>query len=49
VNGNVLRYKRTYEVTDILVPTEHAEELRDFFHQIAADEKASAVLKRSNP
>jgi hypothetical protein len=49
VNGNVLRYKRTYEITDIMVPTQHLDEVRDFFHQIAADEKASAVLKRSNP
>jgi transglutaminase-like putative cysteine protease len=49
VNGNVLRYKRTYEITDILVPTQHLDEVRDFFHQIAADEKASAVLRRSTP
>jgi Domain of Unknown Function with PDB structure (DUF3857)/Transglutaminase-like superfamily len=49
VNGNVLRYKRTYEITDIIVPTQHLDEVRDFFHQIAADEKASAVLRRSNP
>ncbi|MGA8036078.1 MAG: DUF3857 and transglutaminase domain-containing protein [Candidatus Acidiferrales bacterium] len=49
VNGNVLRYKRTYEITDILVPTQHLDEVRDFFHEIAADEKASAVLRRSTP
>lgn len=49
VNGNVLRYKRTYEITDILVPTQHLDEVRDFYHQIAADEKASAVLRRSTP
>lgn len=49
VNGNVLRYKRTYEITDILVPAQHLDEVRDFFHEIAADEKASAVLRRSTP
>jgi transglutaminase-like putative cysteine protease len=49
VNGNILHYKRTYVISDILVPTQHLDEVRDFFHQIAADEKASAVLRRSNP
>jgi hypothetical protein len=49
VDGNVLHYKRTYEITDIVVPTQHLDEVRDFFHQIAADEKASAVLRRSTP
>ena len=34
VNGNVLRYKRTYEITDILVPAQHLDEVRDFFHKI---------------
>ena len=49
VDGSVMHYKRTYEITDIVVPTQHLDEVRDFFHQIAADEKASAVLRRSNP
>jgi hypothetical protein len=49
VTGNVLHYKRTYEITDLVVPTQKLDEVRDFFHQIAADEKSSAVLRRANP
>jgi hypothetical protein len=47
VNGNVLRYKRTYTLTDVIVPTDHINDVRDFFRQIDADEKASAVLRRA--
>lgn len=49
VTGNVLHYKRTYEITDLIVPTRKLGEVRDFFHQIATDEKSSAVLRRVNP
>ncbi len=49
VADNVLHYKRTYEITDVVVPTQKLDEVRDFFHQIAADEKSSAVLRRANP
>ena len=49
VKDNVLHYKRTYEITDLVVPTEKLSEVRDFFHQIAMDEKSSAVLRRTNP
>src|ERR1700735_741865 len=49
VTGNVLHYKRTYEITDLVVATQKLDEVRDFFHQIAADEKSSAVLRRANP
>jgi transglutaminase-like putative cysteine protease len=49
VTGNVLHYKRTYEIIDLVVPTQKLDEVRDFFHQIAADEKSSAVLRRANP
>jgi hypothetical protein len=49
VTGNVLHYKRTYEINDLVVPTEKLSEVREFFHQIAIDEKSSAVLKRAAP
>lgn len=49
VTDNVLHYKRTYEITDLVVPTQKLGEVRDFFHQIDADEKSSAVLRRANP
>ncbi len=49
VNGNVLHYKRTYEITDVIVPTQKLDEVKDFFHQIAADEHSSAILRREKP
>jgi hypothetical protein len=49
VKDNVLHYTRTYEIKGILIPTEKLPEVRDFFHQIAADEKSSAVLRKANP
>jgi len=49
VADNVLHYKRTYEIRDVTVPTQKLDEVRDFFHQIAADEKSSAVLRRATP
>jgi hypothetical protein len=49
VKDNVLHYKRVYEVKGVVVPTEKLPEVRDFFHQVAAAEKSSAVLRRANP
>jgi hypothetical protein len=49
VKDNVLHYKRLYEVKGVVVPTAKLPEVRDFFHQVAAAEKSSAVLRRSNP
>jgi transglutaminase-like putative cysteine protease len=49
VKDNVLHYKRTYEIKGVMVPTEKLPEVRDFFHQVAAAEKSSAVLRRANP
>ena len=49
VEGNILRYRRNYEIRDVLVPTERLDELKKFFRQVAADERNSAVLKRSAP
>jgi hypothetical protein len=49
VTGNVLHYKRTYEITDVVVPTQKLDEVKDLFHQIAADEHSSAILKHATP
>src|SRR5580704_169445 len=49
VKDNVLHYNRTYEIKGVVVPTEKLPEVRDFFHQVAAAEKSSAVLRRANP
>ncbi len=47
VNGNVLRYTRRYVLKDVRVPLERVSELKKFYSQVAADERNSAVLKRS--
>jgi Domain of Unknown Function with PDB structure (DUF3857)/Transglutaminase-like superfamily len=49
VKDNVLRYKRTYEIKGVSVPTDKLSEVRDFFQQVAVAEKSPAVLRRSNP
>ena len=49
VSGNVMHYKRTYEITGVIVPTQKLDEVKDFFHQIAADEHSSAILRREKP
>jgi hypothetical protein len=48
VEGNKLHYKRTYQINDLMVPTQKLNEVRDFFHQIAVDERSSAILRRAN-
>src|ERR1700675_382501 len=48
VDGDKLHYKRTYEITDLIVPTDKLGEVRDFLRQIAADERSSAILRRAN-
>lgn len=49
VEGNLLRYQREYTVKDVRVATERLPELKEFYRRIAADERASVVLKRSAP
>jgi len=49
VAGNTLHYQRSYEIKDVIVPTEKLDEVRNFFKQIAADERSVAVLRRANP
>lgn len=49
VTGTTLHYKRTYIVKDVLVPTMKLNDVRDFFRQVAADERTSAVLRRATP
>jgi hypothetical protein len=48
VAGNTLHYTRMYEIKDVYVPTQKLDEVRTFLNQIAADERASAVLRRAN-
>lgn len=43
---NALRYTRSYQVKDITVQQQHLADLKTFFRQIAAEERAMVVLKR---
>ena len=43
--GNAIRYTRTFEVKELSVPVERAEELKKFYRIIASDERNTAVLK----
>jgi hypothetical protein len=49
VVGNVLRYRRTYEVKELSVPVSEAAQLRKFYRIIASDERNNAVLKLGPP
>jgi hypothetical protein len=49
VNGNVLRYTRTYEVKELTVPLEKVGELKQMYRTIAGDERSTAVLKLAGP
>jgi len=49
VAGGVLHYKRTFEIKDVMVPTEKLGELKSFLQQVAADQQAAAVLRRAGP
>jgi uncharacterized protein DUF3857/transglutaminase superfamily protein len=45
VNGNVLRYTRTFEVKELTVPLEKLGQLKLMYRIIAGDERNTAVLK----
>jgi len=45
VQGNVLRYKRTYEIKELSVPTSKLNDLKALYRIIASDERNTAVLK----
>jgi hypothetical protein len=49
VNGNVLRYSRTFEVKEPSVPLAKMEDLKKLYRIIASDERNTAVLKPSVP
>jgi len=45
VNGNTLRYTRTFEVKELSVPLSKVEDLKKLYRIIAGDERNTAVLK----
>jgi len=49
VADGVLHYKRSFEIKDVMVPTEKLSEIRSFLQQVAADQQSSAILRRTSP
>jgi hypothetical protein len=49
VADGVLHYKRSFEVKEVMVPTEKLPEIRSFLQQVAADQQSAAVLRRTTP
>jgi hypothetical protein len=45
VNGNTLKYTRTFEVKELSVPLNKVEDLKKLYRIIAGDERGTAVLK----
>jgi hypothetical protein len=48
-SGDTLHYKRTYQIKQLVVPTEKLNDIKTFFERAASDENASAVFRRANP
>ncbi len=46
VADGVLHYMRTFEIKDVIVPTDKLPAIRDFLQQVAADQQSAAVLRR---
>jgi hypothetical protein len=49
VADGVLHYKRTFEIKDVMIPTEKLPAIRAFLQQVAADQQSAAVLRRATP
>ena len=49
MQGNVLRYARTFEITEPSVPLGKMDELKKLYRIIANDERNTAVLKPAVP
>ena len=47
-SGGTLKYSREYEIKATSIPAAKIGELKTFFHQINADERNMAVLKKVN-
>lgn len=48
VKGNVIGYRRTFEVKELSVPAEKTGDLRKFYRIIAGDERNTVVLKAAS-
>jgi hypothetical protein len=45
INGNLLRYSRTFEIKEPSVPLSELSDLKTLYRVIATDERNNAVLK----
>ena len=45
----VVHYKRTFEIKDVMVPTEKLPQLHGFLQQVMADQNALVVLRHATP
>lgn len=48
VKGNVLAYSRSFEIKELSVPVNRAQDLKKFYRIIASDERNTAILKPAN-
>jgi hypothetical protein len=48
VKGNVIGYTRTFEVKELSVPVDKADDLKKFYRIIATDERNTVVLKTAS-
>jgi hypothetical protein len=46
IDGRVLRYRRVLQFDDVFVAPEQLSALKQFYQQVTAAEKATAVLKK---
>jgi hypothetical protein len=47
VTGNLIHYKRTFDIKELSVPVSRAEDLKKFYRIVATDERNTVVLKPS--
>jgi len=47
--GNILRYSRTFQVNDVIIPSARLGDLKIFFRKIQADESNAVVFKKAAP
>ncbi len=44
-----LHYKRTFEIKDVMVPTEKLPEIHQFLQRVAEDQESTVLLRRTGP
>jgi hypothetical protein len=49
VADGTLHYQRTYEVKNVMIPTQKFTDFREYYHRVIADENANAVLRKVQP